>query len=405
LALRLAALIMDQIHLPQFDLQLKALRFFGLWQPKNSPRALKIRGFVSHSAFLLVTLILPAINLKFFEANFDDVCVHIAFFLGPNLKIPILIFQMQKLVQTFEDLKTIINLTKSYSTADRVHLRKQSKFMARILKFFFAAIAVINTLDLMSSLYGHHVPYKTWIPHKLQIVVDHPDLFSIAQVLLISSVELISISIEVLPTFFIGMSSVLLLELSERMETFRSKTTEEENYSELKTCVQIHQRISEFVCKVEKQFSAMLFIQGFVSSAYLCFVVLSLSKVGFCIAVSTNFEFANWSFAFSSQIDQVSVLIKESFIVLAALTVIFLPNFIGQQVTSESEKLNQSLFNYEHLKGSKKFKSSLLIFMERLKQPSKVAAFGVFTINLETFKSIINMAYSLFMALKTLKEE
>jgi hypothetical protein len=46
-----------------------------------------------------------------------------------------------------------------------------------------------------------------------------------------------------------------------------------------------------------------------------------------------------------------------------------------------------------------------MIIMERLKQPCKVAAFGVFTINLQTFQRIINMAYSLFTAMKTLKEK
>jgi hypothetical protein len=108
---------------------------------------------------------------------------------------------------------------------------------------------------------------------------------------------------------------------------------------------------------------------------------------------------------FVLQIDQVLVLIKESIVLSIATFIIFLPNLTGQQVITESEKLNQSLFNYSNLKKNKKFKSSLIIFMERLKRPSKVAAFGVFPINLETFLSIINMAFSLFTAMKALKDK
>jgi hypothetical protein len=115
-----------------------------------------------------------------------------------------------------------------------------------------------------------------------------------------------------------------------------------------------------------------------------------------------KFQLKLW---FVLQIDQVSLLITEFLVLSIATFMIFLPNFTGQQVISESEKLNQSLFNYLNLKKNKKFKSSLIIFMERLKRPSKVAAFGVFPINLETFLSIINMAFSLFTAMKSLKDE
>jgi hypothetical protein len=53
----------------------------------------------------------------------------------------------------------------------------------------------------------------------------------------------------------------------------------------------------------------------------------------------------------------------------------------------------------------KKFKSSLMIFLECLKRPLKVSAFGVFPINLETFLNIFNMAYSLLTLLKSMKDE
>jgi hypothetical protein len=270
---------MDQVSLSQFHLQQKVLGFFGLWQPKSSSRFLQIRCHISHFLFNLVTLVLPIINYSFFEADFDNVCVHIASFVGTSLKIPFLIFQMEKFVQLYEDLKVIIDLTKSDKVSERVHVKRQIKIMERVLKFFYLALAIINTSDIIGSLYGGYIPYKHWFPYKLQVVVDHLDLFSIAQVLLITLVELITVSIEVLPTYFIGMSSVLLLELSERIESFSGESDDEENYLELKTCVQLHQRISDFVFRIEKQFSAMLFIQGFVFSAYLCFYVLYLSKV------------------------------------------------------------------------------------------------------------------------------
>jgi hypothetical protein len=102
------------------------------------------------------------------------------------------------------------------------------------------------------------------------------------------------------------------------------------------------------------------------------------------------------------QIDEVSTFITEFFAMLSVTLVIFLPSHTGQQVITESEKLNESLFQSWHFKRNKKFKSSLMIFKERLKQPLQVTAFGVFQISLQTFLSIINMAYSLFTALRAL---
>jgi hypothetical protein len=273
---------MDQGSLTQFELLFKVLEFFGYWQPQSASKSLKIRRFISHSFFALMTLILPIITYKFFESSFDEVSGIMSFYFATNLKILIFTFQKQKFVQIYEDLKVIIELTKSDRTPDRVHLRKQRMFMKRIIKFFLAAIAFVNISDLTSSIYARRVPYRYWIPYKLQFVVDHVDLFSVVQVLMNTSAQLITFSLEVLPSFFIGTCSVLLLELSERMEGFSDETANEDESSlELKTCVQLHHKISEFVSKVEKQFSAMLFIQGLFSSIFICFYVFYLSKVRF----------------------------------------------------------------------------------------------------------------------------
>jgi hypothetical protein len=271
---------MNQVPLPQFDLQLKVLRLFGLWQPENSAKALKIRGFVSHSVFLLITLILPILNYFFFDANVVYVGIVIAFYLGPNLKIPILLFRMKNFVQLFDEM---VNLVKKTKSNDRINLRKHAKLMEKVMKFFYVVILGINAMELMNALREQSVPYKSWLPHKHQFVIDHTYPLSMVQVVLVTLAQFVSISLEVLPVSFIGMSSVLMVELSERMERLSDDKTDEENgYEEMKTCVQLHLEITDFVKKIQDQFSTMLFIQGFLSSAYLCVYVLYLSKVRSC---------------------------------------------------------------------------------------------------------------------------
>jgi hypothetical protein len=273
---------MDQALLPQFDLQLRVLGFFGLWQPQIDTRASRIRRYVSHSVFVLVTLIMPLINHLYFGEKLENISVHTALYLGPNLKIPILLFRMKTFVEFFDDLRNLLDFTKMDKNLERATMKKHVKIMTRIMKFFFVVITLIGSIELVNALRNHELPYKSWIPQNNPFVKDHLVLFSIAQVLLIACAESISVSLEFLPVFFTGMASVLLAELSERMKLSSETSIDEENDClELKTCVQLHQRIKTFVYKIEKRFSAMLFIQGFFSSAYLCFYAIFLSSVCF----------------------------------------------------------------------------------------------------------------------------
>jgi hypothetical protein len=273
---------MNQVALPHINLQLNGLGFFGLWQPENSTRLLKIRGVVSHSVFLLMTLILPLLNFFCFGEKLENVSLHIALYFGPNLKLPILLFRMKSFVHLFDEMINLVKTMKSKETRDRINLKNHGRLMKGIMKFFYAVIITINTIELMNALRQKSVPYISWLPIKLQFIVDYAYPLSIVQALMVAGAQFISISLEFLPISFIGMSSVLLVELTERMERLSDETSDEEShYEELKTCVQLHLEISGFVKKIQDQFSTMLFIQGFLSSVYLCFYALYLSKVRF----------------------------------------------------------------------------------------------------------------------------
>jgi hypothetical protein len=151
-----------------------------------------------------------------------------------------------------------------------------------LIKFFFGVILIINSLELINAIRYRQVPYTSWIPPHHPLVIEYTYLVAIAQVILTTFDLSISFCLEVLPITFIGMASVLLTELSERMESFiDEKTDDEKDYLELKTCVQHHQRISDYVKRTEELFSIMLFLQGFFQSLYLCFFIYFLSKVRF----------------------------------------------------------------------------------------------------------------------------
>jgi hypothetical protein len=283
---------MDQSLFPHFDLQLKILEFFGLWIPQDSSRALKFRGFLSHQILILISLVMPFLNYLYFEVKFVNICVHVALFLGANLKIPILLFRMKSFMQLFEEMKELIEFAKPEKNLDRLKLKKHAKIMERVTKIILGIIIGNNVMELMASLREHSVPFKSWVPGDHQLVVDYAYPIAILQVMLMTTVQCFTIILEILPNSFIGVASILLTELLERMERLSEVTLDEEaDYNELKKCVQLHRRISEFVTKIQAQFSALLFIQGFLSSAFLCFFIIYISKVSFHLN-HVEFQFA-----------------------------------------------------------------------------------------------------------------
>jgi len=79
-----------------------------------------------------------------------------------------------------------------------------------------------------------------------------------------------------------------------------------------------------------------------------------------------------------------------------------LTGFYGARVIEASTKLSTSLFHTEWIQENRKFRTTLMIFIENAKKPLSLVALGIFEINLMNFKSICNFAYSLFAVFQTI---
>ena len=84
------------------------------------------------------------------------------------------------------------------------------------------------------------------------------------------------------------------------------------------------------------------------------------------------------------------------------LVQIFLPCYSRSQISSVSEQLMRNFFHSDWVHESQTYYRNATIFMEMSKKPLKILAAGVgaFEVNLESFRSICNSAYSLFALFK-----
>jgi hypothetical protein len=264
-----------------FDLPLRYLRYFGLWQRENSSKSTKFWGFVSTSVFVALTFALPIVNLANADKYYIDAVSFILIFLGGNLKIAVLFSRMEKFVKMIDSLKDLLEFSKFDLDLDRMKLKKHGRFMARLFMGFLGTLIFIGMTDLSKPLLENRLPFKTWIPYNQKI--DDPRklwALSLLQVFAIMVTDAVAVSLEMLPVLCMGIASVMLDELSFRMlKLSENQTTDEEDHKELVKCIETHQRISHFVRSIEELFSVTIFIQGFFFSAYICVSIFILSLV------------------------------------------------------------------------------------------------------------------------------
>lgn len=83
---------------------------------------------------------------------------------------------------------------------------------------------------------------------------------------------------------------------------------------------------------------------------------------------------------------------------------IFLPCYFGTVLSVTSSELSTAFFHSNWINESESFKKLSKMFFENAKSDMKITALGVFDVNLTTFNSILNSAYSLFAVLKRVQK-
>ncbi|KAG6441258.1 hypothetical protein O3G_MSEX001756 [Manduca sexta] len=82
------------------------------------------------------------------------------------------------------------------------------------------------------------------------------------------------------------------------------------------------------------------------------------------------------------------------------LTEIFLFCFFGNEVTHESERLKESVYEMNWLEIPLKYRRTLIIFMERIKRPIDPMAGAIIPLSNSTFLSVVKSSYTFYTFLK-----
>ncbi|XP_064212207.1 odorant receptor 4 isoform X2 [Tribolium castaneum] len=150
----------------------------------------------------------------------------------------------------------------------------------------------------------------------------------------------------------------------------------------LTECMKHFKLIQKFTNVITDSFKEILTLQFVPTIAMIC---ISMYKISTLHPSNTQF----WFFIFTD---------------IGATTQIFIYCFVGNLVTTTSEKLFYAAFESQWYNASQKFKKNVITVMMAVQQPIIFYGWNVFAINYETFKSIMRTSWSICVALKSTQD-
>ncbi|XP_023952804.2 odorant receptor 46a-like [Bicyclus anynana] len=196
-------------------------------------------------------------------------------------------------------------------------------------------------------------------------------------------------------TFFLGLMIYVIAQL-ELLEEHLTNVTDENTYKagtlrancihesddsvlikKLNKAIVHYESIYKYCSLIEDIFSITLFVQFSMASCIICV----------CL------------FRFTLPATNEYYMFLASYVTIMTMQ-IMVPCWFGTRIMDKSCHLSQAVYACNWTPQSRRFKSSLKLFVERANRPLSITGWKMFPLSLNTFTSIMNSAYSFFTLLR-----
>lgn len=352
-----------------FDSPIKILKFFKIWLMPNSAIKEKLFFILMHLIMLDIPIFLKFVYFTRVN-NLQDILTETTS-LPPTLCLQLisLVFAI-KTREICEIIDIIQQCVTEYGMSEKFkkRLMKIDKFHRCLL---FSSV-ILMLLSLFGSIVNHEIHSKT-----ITFLDMNNNLAFYAVVINqttgIIYIAFINVSFEVLNIVFIVCILGLFEELSDRFRNIKK----EGNRQELIECVKFQMKIHDLLRKVSSVLAPFIFYRGMLTIMVLCTNVFAL--------------------IYFTDPAAMGVMISHSIMVLI---IVFVPCYYGSEIEQISENMIDSIVSSEWIEENKEYRQMLMIVMEFSKQSVKLSAFGLFNVNLKTFREICNSAYSMYHIFK-----
>ncbi|XP_059048150.1 odorant receptor 46a-like [Achroia grisella] len=187
-------------------------------------------------------------------------------------------------------------------------------------------------------------------------------------------------------TFILGLMVLTIAQLDVlalKLRNVTDLTNVNEIYCETATIERIHncvkhfEEIARFCSQVQRVFSFIIFVQFSMASCIICVCLFRMTM--------------------PAPIAYDIFLVTYMCIVILQILV---PSWFGSKIVDKSQSLTIAAYSCAWIPRSRRFKSSLRLFVERVNVPLCIVGGKMFVLCLNTFTSIMNSAYSFFTLLR-----
>ncbi|XP_037037390.1 putative odorant receptor 71a [Bradysia coprophila] len=392
-----------------FQKIIKIFYLSGIWQRDEEPNYRKIGKKLFYTSFgALLPIFFATNSVLCVNRNESIFSVQIAILLWVvYLKFLYLLFKEQEIFDFLND-PTVVHSIENREQYQQTN-KKIKKFIGLVRLYFFtlcltAALLIIVKLPIFSTDKGLPVFISfTWN--------DSEIIYWLTYLFLSLSIALYCVVNFMTPlVWYIMLNySVEYQLLGDKLKNLEGKTikneAQNENKQEKGTKKMLGQKTYNLI-QQSKQFVENLIVlvtahrnlNETIERFRSCFSTLFLAQIttsGIIICVSVyNLAFASMKNIFQVEL-YVAVLFYEFFD-------IFLVMYLANDITLASDRLSYYLFESNWIEQTESCKKYVVIMGEVLKQPQQLVVL-IYPMNVETFMTIINGAYSMFNILKNVQ--
>lgn len=351
-----------------FEFPMKVLKTFGMWVTKESNWKKFFFCLFIHLTFIEGSVLLQLLYLKDVKdfVDFATLMITLPSCAGVEIESCIFQFNIDKVQLMMKMIRECLHefcISDSY----KVELLKIDKIYKFLLWNVFL---LVITFPLFSAV-KHELIVRVWTPFDLTNDFNYWIIF-IYETLTVFVLANLGLCYDIFPSLLMCYVVILLQQLCERFQNIQRKS-HKNNRLELIKCMKFQLKIHEIVKILNSTFSTTFLSRGIFSVVIFCTNVFALVLLSDLIILGRLFAF-----------------------LLHMLSVSFVSCYYGSIITECSNKISDSIIASDWMYESKDYRQLVKIAMECSKKPIKLTAAGVFYVNLESYLSICNSAYSLF---------
>ncbi|XP_053980819.1 uncharacterized protein LOC128877504 [Hylaeus volcanicus] len=265
---------------------------------------------------------------------------------------------------------------KPINTAEVTIQRKFDKRIGLFTIYYTILVELTVLCMILTSLFtnfrNRKLTYRAWLPFNY----TDQNLYYVAythQLVSLVAVSLMNVACDVIVIGLYVHASSQQEILKHRLKEFTQKTVPD--FGKL---VNFHNFLYKYISTIQETFKVMIGVQFLSSTLVVCFILYQLANTP-----PTSFKFLEFAMY-----------------MICMTTQIFIYCWYGNQLKLKSVEIVDTISQLDWVPFANTAKKNLLMIMRRTMKPINLTTAYVFTIDLNTFVSILKMSYSTFNLLQ-----